>query len=98
MQRQRDLVLGINDLLSRYNDDDFLTALPALRLAFTYFTPREKHHLALTLREALGLQKTPEIAALLVDSATASRALAFESRLFANLGKYGVRGSNHESA
>jgi hypothetical protein len=98
VQRQRDLALGINDLLSRYNDDDFLTALPALRLAFTYFTPREKHHLALTLREALGLAKTPEMAALTVDTATAARALAFEARLFESLEKYGVRGGRHESA
>ena len=96
VQRQRDLVLGINDLLSRYNDDDFLTALPALRLAFTYFTPREKHHLALTLREALGLANVPEMAALSVDVATAARALAFENRLFAGLEKYGIRGG-HES-
>lgn len=94
VQRQRDLVLGINDLLGRYSDDDFLTALPALRLAFTYFTPREKHHLALTLREALGLAKAPEMAALAVDAAMAARALAFESRLFAALAKYGVRGGS----
>ncbi len=93
VQRQRDLVLGINDLLGSYGDDDFLTALPALRLAFTYFTPREKHHLALTLREALGLEKVPELAALTVDPATAARALAFEARLFAALEKYGVRGT-----
>jgi hypothetical protein len=93
VQQQRDLVLGINDMLGRYSDDDFLTALPALRLAFTYFTPREKHHLALTLREALGLEKVPEMAALTVDAGTAARALALESRLFASLEKYGVRGA-----
>jgi hypothetical protein len=93
VQRQRDLVLGINGVLVRYSDDDFLTALPSLRLAFTYFTPREKHHLALTLREALGLTKAPEMAALTVTPETAVRALAFESRLFATLQKYGVRGA-----
>jgi hypothetical protein len=94
VQRQRDLVLGINDLLGRYSDEDFLTALPALRLAFTYFTPREKHHLALTLREGLGLGKGPEMAALTVDADTAARALAFESQLFASLNKYGLRGGS----
>lgn len=94
VQRQRDLVLAINELLVRYGDDDFLTALPALRLAFTYFTPREKHHLALTLREALGLTREPEMAALTVDAETAARALAFESRLFDALDKYGVRGGS----
>jgi Family of unknown function (DUF5682) len=92
VQRQRDLVLGIHALLGGYDDEDFLAALPALRLAFTYFTPREKHHLALTLREALGLGQAPEMAALVVDPDTAARALAFEGRLFASLEKYGVRG------
>jgi hypothetical protein len=92
VQRQRDLVLAINEVLGRYADEEFLTALPALRLAFTYFTPREKHHLALTLRESLGLKDAPEMAALTVDADTAARALAFESRLFVSLAKYGVRG------
>jgi hypothetical protein len=94
VQRQRNLVLGINDLLAAYNDDDFLAALPALRLAFTYFTPREKHHLALTLREALGLQQEPELAALAVSDDTAAQALAFEGRLFEALEKYGLRGAD----
>jgi hypothetical protein len=94
VQRQRDLVLGIHDLLAHYADEDFLTALPALRLAFTYFTPREKHHLALTLRQALGLQKEPELAALAVSGETAARALAFEGRLFEALKKYGLRGGS----
>ena len=93
MQRQGDLVLGVNDLLSGYSDEEFLTALPALRLAFTYFTPREKHHLALTLRKALGLGNEPEPAALAVSDETAARALAFEVRLFEALRKYGVRGA-----
>jgi hypothetical protein len=92
VQRQRDLVLAVNDMLGGYADDDFLTALPALRLAFTYFTPREKHHLALTLREALGLEKEPETAALAVDVRTAARALALEARLFESLQKYRIRG------
>jgi hypothetical protein len=92
VQRRRDLVLGINELLVGYALEDFLTALPSLRLAFTYFTPREKHHLALTLREALGLEKEPELASLAVSGADAARALAFEGRLFEALTKYGVRG------
>ncbi len=91
VQRQRDLLMSIHEALTLYGDEEFLTALPALRLAFTYFTPREKHHLALTLRESLGLADEPERAALDVDAATAARALAFESKLFAALEKYGLR-------
>jgi hypothetical protein len=98
VQRQRPLLTGIHDMLAHYSDEDFLAALPALRLAFTYFTPREKHHLALTLRELLGLRDVPEVAALAVDPGTAARALALESRLFASLRKYGVRGGSDESA
>ncbi|HZY85365.1 MAG TPA: DUF5682 family protein [Gemmataceae bacterium] len=96
VQRQRDLVLAIHALLSGYGDEDFLTALPALRLAFTYFTPREKHHLALTLREALGLEDEPEMAALTVSVDEAARALALEAKLFAALEKYGLRGRDDE--
>ena len=91
VQRQRDLVLGIHEVLARYGLDDFLTALPALRLAFTYFTPREKHYLALTLREALGLVQEPEMKALAVDDQTAARLLAWEEQLFGALEKYGLR-------
>jgi hypothetical protein len=91
VQRQRELLLSVHELLAGYGEEDFLAALPALRLAFTYFTPREKHYLALTLREALGLTEAPELAALTVDAQTAARALAFESKLFAALEKYGLR-------
>jgi hypothetical protein len=92
VQRQRDLVLNFHDLISRYGDDDFLAALPALRLAFTYFTPREKHHLALTLRKGLGMENEPPTAALAVGVETAARALALEARLAETLEKYGLRG------
>jgi hypothetical protein len=91
-QRHRDLVLSVHEVLASYTDEQFLNALPALRLAFTYFTPREKHHLALTLRQGLGLDKVPEMAALVVSVDTAARALAFEGRLFAAAEKYGIRG------
>jgi hypothetical protein len=99
VQRKRELILSIHTLLARYTDDDFLVALPALRLAFTYFTPREKHHMALTLREGLGLAGEPEMAALAVDAGTAAAALAFEGRLFGALGQYGLRGGDdpHQS-
>jgi hypothetical protein len=96
VQRQRDLVLSIHGLLSSYGDEQFLEALPALRLAFTYFTPREKHHLALTLRQGLGLAEAAPRASLAplapLDPETAARALALESGLFEAVRKYGLRG------
>jgi Family of unknown function (DUF5682) len=94
VQRERDLVLSINEMLTSFADESFLTALPSLRLAFTYFTPREKHHMALTLREGLGLQDEEPLAALEVSVETAARAMEFETRLFAAMERHGVRGTS----
>jgi hypothetical protein len=95
-QRQRDLVLAIDELLVGYVDEDFLTALPSLRLAFTYFTPREKHHMATSLMEALGIKPTAAepMAALQVGPADAARAIARESALFAAVKMFGLRGGD----
>jgi Family of unknown function (DUF5682) len=92
VQRHRELVLSIDKLLVAYADEEFLTALPSLRLAFTYFTPREKHHMGLTLVEALGLKEQRPLTQLEETPETMSRALAFESRLFEAVARYGLRG------
>jgi hypothetical protein len=91
VQRHPELVASIDDLLMGYNDAAFLEALPALRLAFSYFTPREKHYMARTLLEARGMTAEP-LADLEVSAATAAAALALEARLFAAVGRYGLRG------
>jgi hypothetical protein len=92
VQRQKDLLLSVDGLLMGYTDEEFLTALPALRLAFTFFTPREKHHIALNLLEALGLSAEQPLTALEVDATAAAQAFAFEARLFAAAERYGLRG------
>lgn len=95
-QRQPDLLLHLDGLLSGYDGDDFLYALPALRLAFSYFTPREKHYLALTLMQARQLPEEERewapLAPLEVDAQMAAQTMALESRLYATLEKYGIRG------
>ena len=91
-QRQRPLIQAIQTVLTGYDLDQFLAALPALRLAFTFFTPREKHKLALTLRDLLGLAGEPETAALAVSAETAMRALMLEDRLTTLAKTYGLRG------
>jgi hypothetical protein len=94
IQREESLLLAVDELVVGFHDDEFLEALPALRLAFTYFTPREKHHLATTLMEALGLAEQRKFAELEVDAATAARAIAFESRLFETARRFAVRGAD----
>jgi hypothetical protein len=102
VQRDRELILAIDAAITAFVDEQFLTALPSLRLAFTYFTPREKHHMAASLLEALGLSGKDSgagaapLAALEVRPEDAARALAFEGRLFAAMAAFGLRGANEE--
>jgi Family of unknown function (DUF5682) len=93
-QRHPELVLALDALLMEYTDEPFLEALPALRLAFTYFTPREKHHMARTLLQARGMEAAEPLPELEVDTATAAEALRFEARLFETLTRYGLRGGS----
>lgn len=89
-QRHPQLVLAVDALVMGYDDETFLHALPALRLAFSFFTPREKHHLAATLQEAHG--QAVGLPALEVGVEVAARAMALESWLLDALQRYGIRG------
>ncbi len=89
-QRQPDLIVSIDDLLMEYDDTEFLEALPALRLAFSRFTPREKHYLAQTLLQAHGEQADIPLTPLEVHDNVAARVLAFEAHLFAEIERYGL--------
>jgi hypothetical protein len=92
-QRQPGLIGGIDELVVGFSNEAFLEALPSLRLAFTYFTPREKHHMVLTLFRSLGINSDEQpIDALEVSAETAARALAFEARLFRAVETFGLRG------
>lgn len=93
-QRDPELVRGIDDLLVQWSADEFVAALPSFRLAFTYFTPREKHHLLTTLFKALGLGPAQPLARLEVDPQAAAAALAAESRVFGIVNRFGLRGGD----
>ena len=94
VQRHPELVLGLDGVMTAFDEDEFLLALPSLRMAFTYFTPREKHHLAATLMQALGLGAAAPLAALEVSVETAARVHAFEGKLVKALARYGLRGGD----
>jgi hypothetical protein len=89
-QRNPDLVQAIDRFLLEFATDDFQSALPSLRLAFTYFTPREKHYMLQTLFESLGLRDAKPLLELAVNDEAAAAALAFEERLFAAVEKFGL--------
>lgn len=92
--REAALLTAVDELLAGYDDDAFLRALPALRLAFTHFTPREKHFLAETL---FGDGAGDEVVrGLAVSAETAAAVLAWENRLYATLARYGLAGAAPE--
>ncbi len=96
-QRHPQLVQTIDRLLLDFGGEEFQQTLPSLRLAFTYFTPREKHHMLATLFDSLGLRQVKPLADLAVDSQTAATALALEEKLFAALALHGLKGQHeHE--
>jgi Family of unknown function (DUF5682) len=94
-QRAKGLLLSIDKLLLGYEDNEFLEALPALRLAFGYFTPREKHLMAKNLLQSTDSSEvaTSELLTLPVSIEDAMQAINLESRLFALVDRYGFRGS-----
>ncbi|WP_028973684.1 DUF5682 family protein [Spirochaeta cellobiosiphila] len=46
VQRNMSFINTLDSYITGYSDEEFLEALPALKLAFTHFAPREKHYLA----------------------------------------------------
>ncbi len=87
-QRHPPLVRAIDRMLIEFSSEHFQQALPSLRLAFTYFTPREKHYMLTTLFESLGIKQIQPLTA--VDEATATEALALDERVFEALRMHGL--------
>ncbi|MEZ6088799.1 MAG: DUF5682 family protein [Pirellulaceae bacterium] len=94
-QRHPQVVQTVDRLLMEFTGEGFQHALPALRLAFTYFTPREKHHMLSTLFESLGLKEVKALPQLQVAPEVAAQAMAVEEAIFAAIEKYGL-GTNDE--
>jgi hypothetical protein len=89
VQRRAALVGRIDDVVSGFADDEFLDAAPALRRAFSIFTPREKDNLARTL---LGATGAAAARAPGTEPETLAAMLALEGRLRGALDAYGIRG------
>ncbi len=99
VQREPDLLQQIDQLLSGFDEEMFLVALPALRLAFTYFTPREKHAIARTLVQSWDAPESssPPPQQLDVAPEEIARAKALEATLLEALTRYGLRGGSRGS-
>jgi len=96
VQRHPELVTSLDTTLNGYSLDEFMEALPSLRLAFSYFAPREKHHMARTLLAQFGITTPMDDLTAIVDVESTVGALRFEEELFSRLRLYGLRGGTHE--
>jgi hypothetical protein len=90
VQREPALIERIDTALMRFDEEGFLAALPSLRLAFSFFVPREKFYLT---RSLFG-KAADMLPALQVDIKQAARALMFEDALFKAVEKYGLEMAN----
>ena len=92
VQRHPDLLLSIDELIISYDEETFLEALPSLHLAFTYFTPREKHNIATTLTKSWNTESKDDRFTLTITPETIVQAKAFEARLLETIERYSLRG------
>ncbi|UOG56051.1 DUF5682 family protein [Leptospira noguchii] len=88
-QRNKLLLTALNIRISELSHSSFLEALPALRMAFTFFTPREKHKIGQNLFEII--QPSLDELSNFEDPETILRAIEFERILFETASRYGIR-------
>lgn len=85
------LVGVLDELVSAMTEEEFLVALPALRLAFSYFPPRERETIAATVLDHRGVEGDARgLTKLTVDPMIVAEALAVERRVDALLAKGGL--------
>lgn len=88
-RHRKDLLLNIDQLLMSFTTEDYLVALPHLRLAFAVFTPREKFHMARLVMSETGSMTAPMPE---LDLDVAEAAMMIEAQVKETLKKFGLRG------
>jgi hypothetical protein len=90
--RLPEMLRVLDDTVVDWEDQEFLVAVPSLRLAFTPFTPREKIELAERLLEASGGEATGLSLMLELPAEELAEARAHEANVLRQMARYGVRG------
>lgn len=89
-QRDPRLLAAIDEMIMPMNDDRFLEVLPGFRLAFTFFTPREKHKLIDILFPGHLADSDRETQLPKVDPLAYEHAVELEQRVFATMARFGL--------
>ncbi len=97
VQRDAAVVAALDGAICGMDENLFLAALPALRFAFSWFTPREKRLFVESLagigkvgRSAEGVAFAQLTAMPLSDPESLARAMAYEAALFAEASRHGL--------
>ncbi len=90
VQRHPQVARTIDQALMDFTAERFQHALPSMRLAFTYFTPREKHHMLTTLFQSLGIAADSRLPELEVAPEVAAQAMVIEAQIFEAISRYGL--------
>lgn len=89
------LLAVLDELVGGFGTEEFLGALPALRLAFAWFPPRERAIIATHLLEMRGLGGSGSaLLRLPIDAGLLARAQAVEERVERQLSDYGLLGES----
>ncbi len=91
-KRDTSLLSVLDDTVSSLGHEDYLIALPSLRLAFSYFPPREKESLARRILRFHGEEKVSpmSLTRLPVEAKTLVSSKALETRVDEREAKYGL--------
>lgn len=72
----------LDELVGAFTDDEFLVALPSLRLAFSWFPPRERETIAAALLDRRGMRgSVPAFLRLVADPGAVARAAAVDAEV-----------------
>ncbi len=89
-QRDPRLLAAVDEMVMPMNDDQFMEILPGFRLAFTFFTPREKHKLIDILFPGHLSDSDRETQLPKVDPLAYEHAIELEQRVFETMARFGL--------
>ncbi|NEQ48489.1 MAG: hypothetical protein F6K00_35155 [Leptolyngbya sp. SIOISBB] len=105
MRQNSEMLTAIDQAIASFDHDTFLEALPALHLAFTYFSPREKHDISHRLLQTWALEQSsdgqgpsPDRSAtettIEITPEMIAQAQAIEANALETIRRYGLRGGS----
>ncbi|WP_218021380.1 DUF5682 family protein [Nocardia crassostreae] len=93
------LLSVLDELVGGFGAEEFLVALPALRLAFAWFPPRERAQIGSRLLEMRGITGSGStLLRLPADAGTLARARAVEERVDRMLAEHGLLEHEHHAS